>query len=198
MVIPSIRTVGVMPSRSRLKTNTTRQVKPEIAGIVQSSHVRRFMRDTAREEEALLIPPGRRPAEWVNYYASLDPVSIDLRLLESFVILAEELHFTRAAERLHIAQPALSQQIGRLERQIGAKLLTRPPLPVSLTPAGNEFRARAGAALAGIRAAVAAARAVADGTAGDLTIGHLSSYAPHVIPAIAGAFRAMKCEVRTA
>jgi DNA-binding transcriptional LysR family regulator len=120
--------------------------------------------------------------------AGYEPLSIDLRLLESFVILAEELHFTRAAERLHIAQPALSQHIGRLERQLGAKLLTRPPLPVSLTPAGQEFRARAGAALADLKAAVSAARAVADGTAGDLTIAHLSSYAPHVIPAIAGAF----------
>ena len=98
--------------------------------------------------------------------AGYEPLSIDLRLLESFVILAEELHFTRAAERLHIAQPALSQQIGRLERQLGARLLTRPPLPVSLTPAGTELCKRAGAALADIRAAVSAARSVADGTAG--------------------------------
>jgi DNA-binding transcriptional LysR family regulator len=117
-----------------------------------------------------------------------EPLPIDIRLLDSFMILAEELHFTRAAERLHMTQPALSQQIGRLERQLGAKLLTRPPLPVSLTPAGTELCRRAGAALADIKAAVSAVRAVADGTAGALTIAHLSSYAPHVIPAIAGAF----------
>src|SRR6478609_4870412 len=127
--------------------------------------------------------------------AGYEPLSIDLRLLESFVILAEELHFTRAAERLHVAQPALSQQIGRLERQLGAKLLTRPPLPVELTPAGRELRARAGASLADIRAAVATARAVADGTAGALAIAHLSSYAPDVIPAIAGAFATAHSEV---
>ena len=120
--------------------------------------------------------------------AGYEPLTIDIRLLDSFMVLAEELHFTRAAERLHIAQPALSQQIGRLERQIGAKLLTRPPLPVSLTAAGTELCRRASTALADIKAAVSAARAVADGTAGDLTIAHLSSYAPHVIPAVAGAF----------
>jgi DNA-binding transcriptional LysR family regulator len=127
--------------------------------------------------------------------AGYEPLSIDLRLLQSFVILAEELHFTRAAERLHIAQPALSQQIGRLERQLGAKLLTRPPLPVTLTPAGTELHARAGAALADIKAAVSAVRAVADGVAGALRIVHLSSYAPHVIPAIAGAFTAANPEI---
>jgi len=127
--------------------------------------------------------------------AGYEPLSIDLRLLQSFVILAEELHFTRAAERLHIAQPALSQQIGRLERQLGAKLLTRPPLPVTLTPAGTELHARAGAALADIKAAVSAVRAVADGAAGALRIAHLSSYAPHVIPAIAGAFTAANPEI---
>jgi DNA-binding transcriptional LysR family regulator len=120
--------------------------------------------------------------------ADYEPLPIDLRLLESFAILAQELHFTRAAERLHIAQPALSQQIARLERQVGAKLLTRPPLPVRLTPAGTELHARAGSALSDIKAAVSAARAVADGTAGALAIAHLSSYAPHVIPGIAGAF----------
>jgi DNA-binding transcriptional LysR family regulator len=127
--------------------------------------------------------------------AGYEPLSIDLRLLESFVILAEELHFTRAAERLHIAQPALSQQIARLERQLGAKLLTRPPLPVGLTPAGTELHARAGAVLADIKAAVLAARAIADGTAGALAIAHLSSYAPHVIPAIASAFATAHPEI---
>ena len=127
--------------------------------------------------------------------ARYEPLSIDLRLLESFAVLAEELHFTRAAERLHIAQPALSQQIGRLERQLGVKLLTRPPLPVTLTSAGAELHARARTALAEIKAAVSAARAIADGTAGTLAIAHLSSYAPDVIPAIAAVFAAAHPEV---
>jgi DNA-binding transcriptional LysR family regulator len=64
-------------------------------------------------------------------------VPVDVRLLESFVVLAEELHFTRAAARMPIAQPALSQQIGRPQRQLGLRLFTRPPRPVTLTPAGQ-------------------------------------------------------------
>ena len=56
----------------------------------------------------------------------MEPLAVDIRLVESFAVLAEELHFTRAAERLGVAQPALSQQIARLERQLGAALLRGP------------------------------------------------------------------------
>ena len=90
---------------------------------------------SAGSRRCLARPKPIRGIEVAGY----EPLSIDLRLLESFVILAEELHFTRAAERLHVAQPALSQQIGRLERQLGAKLLTRPPLPARLTPVRSWF-----------------------------------------------------------
>lgn len=61
----------------------------------------------------------------------------DLRLIESFVVLSEELHFGRAATRLALAQPALSQQMQRLELQIGAELLVRSSRQVSLSPAGE-------------------------------------------------------------
>jgi DNA-binding transcriptional LysR family regulator len=125
--------------------------------------------------------------------AAMEPahelLGIDLRLLESFVVLGEELHFTRAAERLHIAQPALSQQIGRLERQLGGRLFTRPPQAVALTPAGQALWSEVVAALARIRRGIGAARDVAAGDAGTLRLGHLSSYAPHVVPAIAAALR---------
>jgi DNA-binding transcriptional LysR family regulator len=116
---------------------------------------------------------------------------VDLRLLIPFVTLAEELHFSRAAERLHIAQPALSQQIARLERQLGFQLFDRPPRPVALTAAGRVLLDRVSPALALLEQGVLEGKALAGEQMARLTVGHLSSLAPRLMPLIVASLRDM-------
>src|SRR5919204_4714082 len=72
---------------------------------------------------------------------------MELRQLEIVVILGEELHFERAADRVHLSQPALTQALARFERQLGARLFDRSSRRVTLTPAGAELLPRARALL---------------------------------------------------
>jgi DNA-binding transcriptional LysR family regulator len=97
-------------------------------------------------------------------------VDIELRHLRSFVAVAEELNFTRAAERLHMAQQALSTQIRQLEERTGAQLLERTTRRVELTPAGEALLEHARSVLAGTERAMAAIRA-AGGELPQLTVG---------------------------
>jgi DNA-binding transcriptional LysR family regulator len=87
---------------------------------------------------------------------------MELRQLRYFVTLAGELHFGRAAAREHIVQSALSQQVQRLERELGVRLLARSTHHVSLTAAGAAFLAEARQILAHTDRAAAIARSAAD------------------------------------
>ena len=115
--------------------------------------------------------------------------SVDLRLLTSFLTLADELHFSRAAERLHIAQPALSQQIARLERQLGFQLFDRPPRPIALTAAGRTLLDRVSPALALVEQGVLEGKAIAGEQTAHVTVGHVSSFAPRLMPLIVASLR---------
>jgi DNA-binding transcriptional LysR family regulator len=96
--------------------------------------------------------------------------SIDLRHLRYFLVVSEELHFRRAAERLHIAQPPLSQAIRKLEEELGVVLLERTSRAVSLTRAGRVFVPEARRVLASFDRAIAEVRR-AGGFSADLRIG---------------------------
>jgi len=96
----------------------------------------------------------------------------ELRHLRYFVAVAEELSFTRAARRLHIAQPSLSAQIQELERQVGCQLLRRSTRHVVLTPAGETLLERARAVLAAADEALEATRQVSLKVSGTLTLRH--------------------------
>ncbi|EPL6456933.1 MULTISPECIES: LysR family transcriptional regulator [Providencia] len=102
-------------------------------------------------------------------------MSIELRHLRYFIAVAEELHFGRAAERLHISQPPLSQQIQALEEHIHAKLLERNNRNVALTPAGTMFLKEAYQILSQVDAASTKAARMEKGELGELSIGFTST-----------------------
>lgn len=103
---------------------------------------------------------------------------MDVAQLRAFIAVAEELHFRRAAERLHVAQPPLSRTIQQLERELGTSLFERSTRSVRLTPAGQGLLEPARHVLESLRRAEAAVRAAEDGEVGLVRIGFagVSSY----------------------
>lgn len=101
--------------------------------------------------------------------------AVELRHLRYFLAVAAELHFGRAAEELEIAQPALSQQIRRLEQLLGTALFARTSRRVALTPAGVVLQQRAGALLQQADAALEETRRVGRGELGRLDVGSVPS-----------------------
>src|SRR4051795_636425 len=114
---------------------------------------------------------------------------MELRHLRYFIAVAEELHFRRAAERLHMSQPPLSQQIRQLEEEIGAQLLSRNQRKVELTAAGVAFLERAREILDSVEDAARQARRVQRGEGGRLAVGFVGSAMYSFVPELLRAFR---------
>jgi DNA-binding transcriptional LysR family regulator len=114
---------------------------------------------------------------------------MELRHLRYFRAVAEELHFGRAAERLHMAQPPLSQQILQLERELGVTLLVRSTRKVELTPAGEAYLKQVVAILDSVDEAGAQARRIAEGVEGHLAIGCVGSATYSLLPRLVRALR---------
>lgn len=109
---------------------------------------------------------------------------MDLRQLRYFVAVAEELHFGRAAERLHMAQPPLSQAIRQLEARLGVALFQRTTRRVELTDAGRAYLERVRGILAEVEEAADHARRVAAGAVGHLTLGCVGSATYSLLPTL--------------
>ena len=114
---------------------------------------------------------------------------MELRHLKYFIAVAEELHFGRAAKRLHIAQPPLSLQIRRLEDEIGVRLLDRTRRHVRLTDAGWAFLQDARRAIADVERSIQVARQASRGEAGRLSLGFVQAAIYSVLPEILSVFR---------
>ncbi|MFZ0091059.1 MAG: LysR substrate-binding domain-containing protein [Solirubrobacteraceae bacterium] len=111
-------------------------------------------------------------------------MDVELRHLRYFVAVADELHFGRAAARLHMAQPPLSQAIRRLEEAVGCPLLIRTSRSVRLTPAGTAFLERARRTLRNLEEDIYEARSIGHGQTGRLNVGFVGSAMLTVLPDI--------------
>jgi DNA-binding transcriptional LysR family regulator len=109
---------------------------------------------------------------------------MDLRLLKHFIADAEELHFARAASRIHLTQPALSMQIQQLEQELGFPLFYRTKQRVELLDAGHVFLDEARRILRQAENAVESARRTHSGQTGCLVIGFHSSATFEILPKV--------------
>ena len=114
---------------------------------------------------------------------------MELRHLRYFVAVAEELHFTRAAERLHIVQPALSKQISALEEELGAKLFHRTKRRVELTEPGLVFLEESRQILQRMEQATGRVKSAASGQIGRLEIGFIGPATYGLLPKVLRVYR---------
>ncbi|MEH6772678.1 MAG: LysR substrate-binding domain-containing protein [Cereibacter changlensis] len=115
-------------------------------------------------------------------------MSLTLRQLGYFLALAEERHFGKAAERVHVTQPALSMQIREMEDALGTQLFERSPRDIRLTPAGREVETRARRIVGQVSELEAVARQ--QGLVGRINLGVIPTVAPYLLPEVLPLLRA--------
>lgn len=115
-------------------------------------------------------------------------MALTLRQLGYFLALAEERHFGKAAERVHVTQPALSMQIREMEDALGTQLFERSPRDIRLTPAGREVETRARRILGQVSELEAVARQ--QGLVGRINLGVIPTVAPYLLPEVLPLLRA--------
>ncbi len=125
----------------------------------------------------------------MNPIGSIYDGGMELRHLRYFTAVADTLHFGRAARRVHVSQPTLSQQIRQLEEELGAPLFERARTGVRLTQAGELFRTYASRALEDVNAGQVAVGALRGLTTGTLRVGYPPSMRGVVVPALAAVLR---------
>ena len=121
---------------------------------------------------------------------------MDVRHIRCFVVVAEELHFGRAAARLHIAQPAVSQTVINLERELGLVLFERANRRVELTDAGRVLLSEARGVLDRFDAMLAMVERLSAGDAGHVTIGVVPALPPNLLTELLRVFRAAAPDVK--
>jgi DNA-binding transcriptional LysR family regulator len=114
---------------------------------------------------------------------------MELRHLRYFVAVAEELNFTKAAAKLHLAQPSLTRQIHNLEEEIGVRLLNRSKSQVALTEEGRSFLVDARRILALATESILAVQRLSRGETGHLNIAYLSNFDFELLPETLAVFR---------
>ncbi len=110
-------------------------------------------------------------------------IVMEFRHLQSFLAIADELHFGRAAAKLHLTQPSLSQQLQRLERTLGVELVARTSHEVRLTQAGRAFETQARTIVTQMHKAAETAREAAAGRSGTVNVGYNFLAGQHILPA---------------
>ena len=120
---------------------------------------------------------------------------LDARLLNAFIAVAEERHFGRAAKRLHLSQPPVSQRVRQLEEGLGTPLFVRSTRQVALTPAGAELYRRATQLVQQAAAAEAAIKRMGEGVQGDLRLGFTRTVASQLLPRLLAHYREHKPDI---